>query len=40
MGSLLWDFGTLSTLFNGMREAEQDAIASQYGISKGRVFAS
>jgi abortive infection bacteriophage resistance protein len=35
-----WDFGTLSTLFNGMRETEQDSIASQYGISNGRVFAS
>lgn len=36
----VWDFGTLSTLFNGMREAEQDAIASQYGVSNGRVFAT
>ena len=35
-----WDFGTLSTLFNGMRTTEQDAIASQYGISDGRVFAT
>lgn len=36
----VWDFGTLSTLFNGMREAEQDAIANQYGISNGRIFAT
>lgn len=36
----VWDFGTLSTLFNGMREAEQDAIASQYGVTNGRVFAT
>lgn len=36
----VWDFGTLSKLFNGMREPEQDAIASQYGVSNGSVFAS
>lgn len=36
----VWDFGTLSTLYNGMREAEQDMIASQYGVSNGRVFAT
>lgn len=36
----VWDFGTLSTLFSGMREAEQDAIASQYGVSNGRIFAT
>ncbi|MBI3283566.1 MAG: Abi family protein [Burkholderiales bacterium] len=36
----VWDFGTLSTLFNGMRETEQDTISSQYGISNGRVFAT
>ncbi|MCL2656129.1 MAG: Abi family protein [Betaproteobacteria bacterium] len=36
----VWDFGTLSTLFNGMREAEQDAIANQYEISNGRMFAT
>ncbi|MDB5847041.1 MAG: UDP-N-acetylmuramoylalanyl-D-glutamate--2,6-diaminopimelate ligase [Rhodoferax sp.] len=36
----VWDFGTLSTLFGGMREAEQDAISTRYGISNGRVFAS
>lgn len=36
----VWDFGTLSHLFGGMREKEQDAIAGRYGISSGRVFAS
>lgn len=35
-----WDFGTMSTLFSGMREAEQDAIAGQYGVSNGRIFAT
>lgn len=36
----VWDFGTLSTLFSGMREGEQDAIASQYGLRNGRIFAT
>ena len=36
----VWDFGTLSTLFGGMREAEQDAIAAKYGVRNGRVFAT
>lgn len=36
----VWDFGTLSTLFSGMREAEQDAISAQYGVQNGRIFAS
>lgn len=36
----VWDFGTMSTLFSGMREAEQDAISAKYGISNGRTFAS
>jgi abortive infection bacteriophage resistance protein len=36
----VWDFGTMSTLFGGMREAEQDAIASQYGVGNGRIFAT
>ncbi len=36
----VWDFGTMSTLFNGMREAEQDAIAAKYGIANGRTFAT
>ncbi|WP_397596992.1 Abi family protein [Silanimonas sp.] len=36
----LWDFGALSTLYGGLRQAEQDAIAQRYGIDDGRVFAS
>lgn len=36
----VWDFGTLSTLYDGMREAEQDAISVKYGIHNGRVFAT
>ncbi|OZI37310.1 abortive phage resistance protein [Bordetella genomosp. 10] len=36
----VWDFGTLSTLYNGMRESEQDAIAGRYGIGSGRIFAT
>ncbi len=35
----LWDFGTLSTLYAGMRETEQDAISRKYGIHNGRTFA-
>lgn len=36
----VWDFGTMSMLFNGMREIEQDAIAAQYGVGNGRIFAT
>lgn len=36
----VWDFGTLSTLFDGMMETDQDTIAMRYGISNGRIFAS
>jgi len=36
----IWDFGTLSTLFAGMTEADQDAIANKYGLSNGRTLAS
>lgn len=36
----VWDFGAMSTLFAGMRDAEQNAIAAQYGVNDGRVFAS
>ncbi|MEW6022088.1 MAG: Abi family protein [Pseudomonadota bacterium] len=36
----VWDFGAMSTLFSGMRQAEQDAIANQYGVRNGRIFAS
>ena len=40
IASEVWDFGTLSHLFGGMREKEQDAIAERYGICNGCVFAS
>ncbi|MGN6479443.1 Abi family protein [Luteibacter sp.] len=36
----VWDFGTLSTLYGGMREVEQDEICNVYGLTSGRVFAS
>lgn len=36
----IWDFGTLSTLFAGMREDDQDLIATQYGVGNGRLFAT
>ena len=36
----IWDFGTLSMLFDGMRIEDQDEIARKYGVSNGRVFAS
>lgn len=36
----VWDFGTMSTLFGGMRDTEQDTIAGQYGVSNGRIFAT
>lgn len=36
----VWDFGTLSTLFSGMRESEQDLIANKYGVNNGRIFAT
>lgn len=36
----VWDFGTMSTLYSGLQESEQDAISKQYGIQNGRVFAS
>lgn len=36
----LWDFGTMSTLFGGLREQEQDAIARKYSIDNGRTFAT
>ncbi len=35
-----WDFGCMSNLFAGMKEADQDQIATQYGLGNGRVFAS
>ena len=36
----VWDFGTLSTLYGGMRESEQDAISVKYGVGNGRTFAT
>ncbi|OSI16222.1 abortive phage resistance protein [Neisseria dentiae] len=36
----IWDFGTMSTLFSGMRMREQDEISQKYGVSNGRIFAS
>jgi len=36
----VWDFGTLSKLYAGMREQDQDAISARYGIRSGRVFAT
>lgn len=36
----VWDFGTLSFLFGGMKEADQDAIAVKFGLTNGRVLAS
>ncbi len=36
----VWDFGTLSTLYAGLRTEEQDAVSTKYGITNGRVFAS
>ncbi len=36
----IWEFGTLSTLFAGMTELDQDEIANKYGISNGRILAS
>lgn len=36
----IWNFGTLSTLFAGMKEIDQDKIAQKYGLSNGRKFAS
>lgn len=36
----VWDFGTMSKLFDGMQEKDQDRIAEKYGIKNGRVFAT
>lgn len=36
----VWDFGTLSRLYAGMNEQEQDAISAKYGIHNGRIFAT
>lgn len=36
----VWDFGTMSRLYDGMREQEQDVISARYGIRNGRIFAT
>lgn len=36
----VWDFNTLSELYDGMRLDNQDAIAEKYGIRNGRTLAS
>ena len=36
----VWDFGCLSTLFTGLKQVDQDKIASRYGIANGRTLAS
>lgn len=36
----VWDFGTMSRFYAGMREAEQDAIAAKDGVHNGRMFAT
>ncbi len=40
VASGIWDFGTLSTLFGGMLEVDQDKAAQKYGVQNGRIFAS
>lgn len=36
----VWDFGTMSTLYDGMLEEMQDKISMQYGVDNGRLFAT
>ena len=36
----VWDFGTLSKLFGGMRVEEQDLIAKKFDVLNGRIFAT
>lgn len=36
----VWDFGTMSRLYAGMREEEQDTISAKYGVNNGRTFAT
>lgn len=38
--SEIWDFGTMSTLYGGMLQKDQDEIARKYGLRNGRTFAS
>lgn len=35
----VWDFGALSLLFSGMKEADQDVIAHKFGLVNGRILA-
>jgi|JI10StandDraft_1071094.scaffolds.fasta_scaffold111110_2 abortive infection bacteriophage resistance protein len=34
----VWDFGTTTTLYHGLKEADQDAISIKYGLQNGRIF--
>lgn len=36
----VWNFGSMSTLFAGLKSEDQDAIAQAYGVPDGRVFES
>lgn len=36
----VWDFGTTTTLYNGLNETDQDAISILYGVENGRIFAN
>jgi len=36
----VWDFGTMSRLYAGMREEDQDTISAKYGVHNGRIFTS
>lgn len=35
----VWDFGLMSKLYAGMKQADQDSIAAKYGASDGKAFA-
>ena len=35
----LWDFGMMSTLYAGMKVADQNLIASKYQVENGLIFA-
>lgn len=36
----VWDFGTLSTLYSGLKPEDQALISSKYDIANGQIFAS
>lgn len=36
----VWDFGSMSRLYDGLLEADQDVIALGYGLHNGRIFAT